>query len=320
MRPLSRWRLCLVAVSVLLGSGASLYADELKKQQLSVGYIQSQIHGVNRLDAEAAFKALARTLGVISGWDVDIEVASFSDAAQFSTALGDKTINLIILDSWSYLEIDHLDAMEPVFVTSDHGKVTLRHLLLVRKEGAVKTLADLRGKSLNVITGQTSKLGRRWLNALLQSRLAASPEAFFSRLEYRDNPEATVLPVFFGKRKAALVDEAKFGLMVELNPQLNTLHAIASSEPLLNAVVCISWRGWSSETFKRDVVQALADLHRNPAGQQILTLFKTGQLVPFAPHYLDTVRQLHHRALPLAEAAPGAMAASEHGNRVKGAP
>lgn len=43
------------------------------------------------------------------------------------------------------------------------------------------------------------------------------------------------------------------------------------------------------------IVQALAELHHNPTGQQILTLFKTGRVVPFQPRYLDSVQGLHNR-------------------------
>ena len=293
MKMLVKWCLCLVAALSLTGHGAAIYAAGLKKERLSVGYIESQIHGVNRLDAEAAFKTLARTVGVANGYDVGIEVDSFDNAGQFVATLADKIINLILLDSWSYLKIVPQGMMEPLFVTSDRGQATVRYLLLVRKNSAVKSLSDLRGRSLNLITGQSSKLGRHWLDTIVLAQEASSPEVFFSRMEYMSNPMSTVLPVFFGKRDAALVDETQFMLMAELNPQLNILHAIESSAPLLNAIICLSRKGWSSQRFKMDLVSALADLHRNPAGQQILTLFKAGRLVPFQDHYLNSVRDLH---------------------------
>ena len=293
MKMLAKWCFCLVAVLSLTGSGAAAYAAGLEKEWLSVGYIESQIHGVNRLDAEAAFKTLARTVGVANGYDVGIDVDSFEDADQFVAALSGKIIHLILLDSWSYLKIDPQGMMEPLFVTSDRGQATVRYLLLVRKNSAVKSLSDLRGRSLNLVTGQSSKLGKRWLDTIVLAQEASSPEVFFSRLEYMSNPMSTVLPVFFGKRDAALVDETQFALMAELNPQLNILHAIESSAPLLNAIICLSRKGWSSQRFKKDLVRALVDLHSNPAGQQILTLFKAGRLVPFQDHYLNSVRNLH---------------------------
>ena len=53
--------------------------------------------------------------------------------------------------------------------------------------------------------------------------------------------------------------------------------------------------GWSNKDFKRDVIRALGELHLEPSGQQLLTLFKAGQLVPFQEKHLDTVRKLRLR-------------------------
>ena len=48
----------------------------------------------------------------------------------------------------------------------------------------------------------------------------------------------------------------------------------------------------TSEKAKADMAEILAELHLEPAGQQILTLFKVGPMVPFQESQLDTVRQL----------------------------
>lgn len=47
-----------------------------------------------------------------------------------------------------------------------------------------------------------------------------------------------------------------------------------------------------AEAHKEDTVRALAELHVEPAGRQILTLFKVAKLVPFQEQHMDTVRKL----------------------------
>lgn len=293
--------LLILSVLLLVALGAfssDVFADPLKKERLSAGYILSQFHGVNQGDAEAAIKTLARTLGVIAGYDVTISVHAFEDAHHFAQALTNQPINLIILDSWNYLEIHHMDTMEPMFVTTDRGNVSSQYLLLAREDGGIRTISDLHGRSLNLISGQSSKLARHWLNTVIRTQHREEPEAFFGAIEYLPNPLATLLPVFFGKKDAALVNSAQFELMTELNPQLRVMHTIASSEPMLNAVICLSRLGWSSGQFKSDLVKVLTDLHTIPAGKQILTLFKAGRLVPYRPSYLDTVRTLSETLKP----------------------
>ena len=287
------------------------FAEALKKEYLSVGYIQSQFHGVNQGDAEAAIKTLARTIGVIVGYDVKLTVRDFETAHHFAQVLSTQPVNLIILDSWNYLEIHHEKAMEPMFVTTDQGRVFTRYVLLVRDGSRIQDVSDLHGKSLNLISGQSSKIARHWLDSVINTRQAIEPEAFFGAIEYLPNPLATVLPVFFGKKDAALVNAAQFELMTELNPQLKVLQPLAASEPMLGAVICISRQGWSSARFKSDLIDVLTDLHTIPAGKQILTLFKTGRLVPYRPSYLDAVRELSESLNP----RPGLTTADLSGER-----
>jgi hypothetical protein len=115
-------------------------------------------------------------------------------------------------------------------------------------------------------------------------------------MESVGKPSAAVLPVFFGKKQACVVDESGFDVMTELNPQVGKgLQTVAVSEPLVDGVLCLNSSGWSSETYKQDVIKALGELHLEPAGQQILTLFKTDQLIPFQEKYLETARNLWAR-------------------------
>lgn len=294
---------------LLMAIRSPLRADDssagLNPETLNVGFTRRAFLGVNPMDAEAAFKTLARTLGAAKGYDIDITVRTFESARHLSRALTAETVNLIILDSWSYLEMTG-DGLEPVFVPSDQGRVTRRYLLLARSGGNLKTLLDLRGRSLNLLAAPNANLGVHWLRVLLSDRKLGMAEAFFGVLEDHTDPMAAVLPVFFGKRDAVLVDATKFELMTELNPQLNSLEAIDASEPLVNAVICLGRSGWSSERFRQDLVQAMAELHLKPAGQQILTLFKAGRMVPFVNSHLDTVRRLRARSAPRQHEIKGA--------------
>jgi ABC-type phosphate/phosphonate transport system substrate-binding protein len=89
------------------------------------------------------------------------------------------------------------------------------------------------------------------------------------------------------------VDHFSFDVMRELNPQVGKdLQAIATSEPFAENVICLSNTGWDSERARTGMIEILADLQSEPAGRQILTLFKVGPMIPFQETQLDTVRQL----------------------------
>ena len=288
----------LTAFCLLLAIGMPLPAvaapGEFKPATLKVVFTPRAFLGVNPVDVEAAFKVFAQTIGHSYGYNIQATVQKFESPRDFAATSSTGKPDLIIMDSWNYPEIDVAQWLEPLFVSSNRGEVANRYLLLAQRNGA-KKLTDLRGKSLNLLAAANANLGIHWLRALFQEQNLGLPETFFGELSYHNDPIRTVLPVFFGKKDAALVDAAKFKVMAELNPQLNGLQTLATSEPLVNGIICLKRSGWPSERFRQDVIQAMSELHLNPAGLQILTLFKVQRLVPFEPSHLDTLRQLREK-------------------------
>jgi phosphonate transport system substrate-binding protein len=224
---------------------------------------------------------------------VEASVKIYDDPATFEAAIKAGGLDLIIPDTWTLLAMDVQACLEPRLVASERGLATKRYLLLARRDRGWNSLADLRGKTLLALAAPNANLGSYWLDYALRTDHLGSVETFFSRTERFAKPSAVVLPVFFGKTDACLVDSTGFALMSELNPQVGTnLLVLASSQPLLNTVICLSRAGWSSDRFRRDLAEALAELHLEPAGQQVLTLFKTERLIPFDEKQLETVREL----------------------------
>jgi ABC-type phosphate/phosphonate transport system substrate-binding protein len=295
----ARWCLALGALLVLLRIPPA-WADRpngvLKPMDLEVGFTKYAFLNVNRNDAEASFKAFLQTVGRQRGYDLTAKVTVFDDAPAFEAAVKSGSIDLVIIDAWRYLAMDIHKLVTPFFVTSDRGRFGKKYVLLTRQGSNLKALPDLRGKTLLQIEVTNTNLGRPWLETLLlESRLGA-PETFFGKVEGVGKPSAAVLPVFFGNKDACLVDEPGFEIMKELNPQVGKgVQVMIASELLTDALICLRSSSWSSEKFKRDVIQILGELHNEPSGQQILTLFKVGQLVPFQDTYLDTVRNLRMR-------------------------
>jgi len=70
------------------------------------------------------------------------------------------------------------------------------------------------------------------------------------------------------------------------------LEAVAVSDTLADVVVCLREDDWKPEQFKSDTLQSLTELHLDPIGQQICTLFKVDRMVPFQETQLDTIRKL----------------------------
>jgi len=271
-------------------------ASAMEPVSLNVGFIRTCFLNVNQAEAEAAFKVLAATVGRQRGYEVTAHTQIFETPGEIESAIKNGAINLAIVDSWKYLAMEMGASMKPRFVTSEQGQVGKKYLLLTRRGSGLNSLADLQGKELLELEVANSNAGRAWLDTLLLQNHCGDPTNFFGGINFASKPALVVLPVFFGKKPACLIDHFSFNLMSELNPQVaKEIQVVATSEAFVDNVVCMSDTGWPSEKVKTDLLEILADLQNEPAGQQILTLFKVGPMIPFDEKQLDTVRELRAR-------------------------
>lgn len=297
----ARWMLRCLGVllttasmsGVVRPSCAAEPSASLKPVNLNVGFIRTCFLGVNRPDAEAAFKVLAESVGRRRGYQVLTQTQIFDTGPQIEAAVKEGRVNLVIVDSWKYLKLDLGANMKPWFVTAENGKIGKKYLLLARRDGGQKTLADFRGLEILELEVANSNAGQAWLDTLVLANHADAPTTFFRSISLVGKPSAAILPVFFGKKPVCLVDHLSFDLMCELNPQVGKdLQVVAGSESFVDNVVCLSETGWPTEKIKTDIIETLGTLHLEPAGQQILTLFKVGQMIAYQDAALDTVKTL----------------------------
>lgn len=288
-----------------LAAGAVLaQSNPLERAPLHVGFTRSSFRNVNPNDAEAAFRVFSQTVGRQQGYLLDTSTRLFESAADCEAEVKRGGLTLVVTDALEYLGMDIPD-MEPVFVHYEQGMVLKDYLLLTRRGSGLNTLADLRGKDITVLSSKSGNVSVTWLEVLLLENGLGTPAAFFKKVDVVTKPSTTVLPVFFGGKAACVVDRLGLGIMAEMNPQVGSnLVPIAVSEPFLDSLTCITRTGYSSGRGREDFQRSLRDLHLEPAGRQILTLFKVDRLVPFKEEYLEGVKNLRARAARLKTREP----------------
>ena len=285
------------------GSWAAEQRPALKSAVLNVGFTQAAFLHMNRNDVEAAFKVLALTVGRNRGYDLRSENQVIEGAAAFERALESGQINMAVFDTWTYISKDFGPFVTPFFVGAvPGGEIGNRFVVLTRKDSGLNSLASLRDKEFAELEVASATMGHFWLETVLLREQLGTHKTFFRRTESVGKASAAVLPVFFGKKHACLVNMTGFKVMDELNPQVgNRLQIVATSPPLVDAVICLNHSGWTSDKFKEDLIEALAELHLKPEGQQILTLFKADRLIRFEDKFLDTARELRRPNVMLQE-------------------
>lgn len=295
-QPLPHWAATLAALWLLLSpwSVPAMETNQAAAPEIfRVGMAKVCFRNVNRNDAIAAYKVFLESAGRRFGNVYTAAAEVYDDTSTFESAIQQQPMNVAVIDSWQYLAMNVHSQMKPYFTVMENGKVGRKYLALTRRDAGLDTLASLRGKDIVELEFIHAGVGKFWFDTLLLSAQLGASETFFGKVEVVGKPTAAVLPVFFGKKSACLVDEASFDMMKELNPQVGEkLQVLAQSETLADVLICLGEAHWTSAKYKADTITALNVLDQDPSGQQICTLFRIDRMVPFEEPQLDTIRKL----------------------------
>jgi len=291
----------LLILLMLLGTVSFAEDESLKareEQHLVLGFMNDVFSDVNVADALAATKVWATELKRKKGFEGPAEAVVYTELNDALEALNTKRVDMLVLVSWQYLQLINQADIEPHFVTGRGENIAEETILLVHRNSGIESLEDLKGKKLLILNNIRAALGRMWLETCLMEKGISDLDSYFSKIAGTQKSSKTVLPVFFGQSDACLIHRSGFDTMSELNPQLKRdLKIIDSSPPILPSILCV--RRDYHEPMKSALIDAMAHLHDEPRGLQILTLFKVNQVHRFNESYLEAARELlaKHSAL-----------------------
>jgi phosphonate transport system substrate-binding protein len=312
-REIRRAGLIAVVLAALLTTAPKLQPQEssLIPVDLEVSFTRSSFLGVNETDAMAAFKVFTKRVGEKRGYRITPYIRIFEDLIALKAEMEQGTQDLVIIEAWEYLSISPVTQMAIEFAAVEQGVVREEYVVLTGPDSTIASLSDLEDKYVIVLESSNANTGKYWLLTELLELGVGDPHGFFSRYEVKQKPSQVVLPLFFGRADACVVDRSAFEIMAEMNPQVGKrLKIVLKSPPYMDTIACVRLGGWETPNYREDLIGALEELQNDPAGRQIMTLFKFEGLARFDSDYLDTVRQLHqrHEALKAKMTQPGKQA------------
>lgn len=264
--------------------------------QLHFALTRSSFLGVNEDDAKVALNFLAVEMARECGYPSTTEVSTFDDLDALVKEARLGTFNFILIDTWDYLGCESMTNMPVEFLLAEQGALMDSYLLLVRPDSGIHGFSDLKGKEVLVLDRSASNSGRHWLATELLAQGQGASSSSFCHIEYVEKLSKTILPVFFGKKDACVVDRSGLRLMTELNPQIGReLTVVAESEPLLDSIGLVRKGVWKDPQIRQDMINGILHLSDYEVGRQILTLFKLDEMVPFFHGSLDSMRALRAR-------------------------
>jgi phosphonate transport system substrate-binding protein len=285
-----------------------------RRTRLYVMASESLFAGVNRTDASAALRVWMDALGRRRGFDFDGKLDVFDSPAEAAARLKNNPVDMLLLDTPDYWHLAATKLLEPVAAGSQHGAIgAYEYLLLSRDLPEGAGFAPLESKRIAVSSRTGSNMGAAWIETMLAAQRARPTAEFFASVALGHKPSACVLPVFFGRLDACVVDSNNFELLKELNPQLARLRVLARSEPVVEGVIAMHAR---PHPYREELIAALHELHKDPAGAQMVLLFKTGPLVAAKQSDLETTLALWEKSLRAASGkARAATGASVQGGK-----
>ena len=291
----------LVTFILLFTSAAGSVDANSGTERFRVVFSADVFASVNRNDALASAKAWIQAVGKRRKIDLKVEVDAYESVDELRQLLAGHGADLFVVSAMHFLDLESASpAWDPLFVPG-HGEFVLDDYVLLTRADGPATVGELRGADVLVLKTTGTNLGSIWLARYCADNSYGPARDCFASITNATKASGAVLPVYFGQADACVVDRSSFDLMTELNPQLaSDLTVRAQSAPFLETVICLR-RDY--QAYRQDVVEGLKELHTEPAGQQIMMVFKIERLIPFSDELLESVRILRGDIEPLEAAS-----------------
>lgn len=258
-------------------------------QKIRTGFSIYLFKDVDIRDATVAIKMWGDELLKNLGMNFSPESKIYETNDDIINALNNNELELISISTLDYFEIAKKAQIEPSLITTIKGNPGDVFILVVRKESNYKNIESLNGKTILRPGGTYGRIIDVWISNLILEK-NRPVENYFSEVRTVEKPSQALLPVFFKQADACVVTESSFITMKELNPQISKeLIAIELSPIYPNGLMCINKN--ISPELKTKIVSAAKTLSQSVSGKQILTLFKTENVVDFKEEYIEGIKK-----------------------------
>lgn len=225
------------------------------------------------------------TLGVFPRWNAQIMVRNFSPLAHFlSQSLGrevrvetDKDFNsfmarvragefdIVYLNQLQYVQAHHTAGYIAIAKLCESPECTISAAIIVRNDGGVKKVADLRGKT--IAFGDRNAMVSYVLAKSILQTAGLLPDQY--RMIFTKNPPNALFAVYNSEAQAAGVGSSVFSHAEILQRVDKTqLRVLIESKPIPQLPLAV--RGDMDPQMINNIMKVLLQLHRNMEGVAIL--------------------------------------------------
>ena len=275
--------LCLCALVLLSGSSAA----EPNFPPLRIGFASNMFSDMNENDARASIKVWGQLVAKRNNCPHDLTTQIFRNYDELLQSLKEKKVDAVGLLMTDFDKLRRKTSLAPIFLPYLAGKSTDRYILLVHRDSPIKSLADLRKRSIQLLSNSNGSLAPMWLDLHLNEQGLPTASQFAGKIVSNTKLSNVVLSVFFRQYDACVVTHSGFNTMSELNPQLAKQLIVLAESPEL-VVGLFAFRADYNPPFKEQLITSISNLQKTLPGRQILTIFHINELRIQPPASLKT--------------------------------
>jgi phosphonate transport system substrate-binding protein len=272
----------LVAAAAFADPGS---AEQTAMPRFRLGTMPSTFGNSSINDTKAAITAWARNIFAQDSRSPQPDLVSvFDKADELLDAYERRQVDGVTLAAEEFQKLK--SRPDAVFLMYKNQSIGPRYALLVKRGSGIEDLRELKGRKMVLHSSPTMGLAAPWMDTLLASRSMGQSAHFFGSITRVEVASRAILQVFFGQADACVVTLDMFQTACELNPQVEkNLKPLVVSAELIPTFFCFHPEYDPNE--RRAVESAIANLHRSPAGQQVLTVFQSEKLEKMPVSILD---------------------------------
>jgi hypothetical protein len=263
------------------------------KRNYTVGYMKNLFSEVDLNDAQAALKVwmneIVKTYNYSDGYNLKAKI--YANYDELNNEMKHDSLAIIALNTYDYLSSTKM-GLTPILVPSAGGDIFAQYYLLVRKDDKYKTIKDLKGSNIGVLSSFNQASSRLWFDIILSKNNVSDKANFFKTVTKADKESQLILNLFFGHLDACIVSKRAFLVMKELNPQIgDKIIFIQASPKYLWGVVSFT-KTFINERDKNLFYTSAIHVHELVSGKQLFSLIKIDKLNAFKNEYLDSYKDL----------------------------
>jgi ABC-type phosphate/phosphonate transport system substrate-binding protein len=258
---------------------------------LRSGFLARVIADVDPRDAQATMELMTREVSLNLGLNTSPKVVLYQDARSMIEAVRRGDLDMVSMPTIDYLRIRDTVPLVPAFVGLHKEGVGLRFVLITHRQSGVRSINQLKGKTLLSLPTSKHEPAHVWLNMLILKGVKENTASFFRQVKEIDKVSQGIMGVFFRKADAALVTRSGLDAATLLNPQIEKQMVIlAESSELSDGVTCFP--AGMPEKTRQTLSRAIMQMSTSTSGRQLFTIFQTSGVVPFKEAYLEGLAEL----------------------------